>query len=72
MTREELKNNLVDFKDLKKRFGYLTTRGVRKRAQYDQKFPKPIKVMGNGAKIFWLPDIEEYEKLRGKIDISSR
>lgn len=70
MEREELNKNLLDFQDLKERWRYQSVRGVRKRSQYDRKFPEPVKVMKNGAKLFWLPHIETYEKLRGKIDVS--
>lgn len=70
MEVEEIKSNLLDFQDLKQRWGYRSVQGVRRRAKYDRKFPKSIKVLGNGAKLFWLPEIEEYENLRGKIDVS--
>ena len=67
MNREEVKNNLVSFKELQERWGYKSLRGVRKRAKFDKKFPQPIKVTCNGFKLFWLPEIEEYEKLRDVI-----
>lgn len=70
MTKEEIKKNLLGFQDLKKRWRYSQVQGARKRARFDRKFPKPIFIAGNGARVFWLPDIEEYEKLRGKIDVS--
>ena len=71
MTREDIAKRLVSFQDLKERWGYKFVQGARKRARFDRKFPEPIKVAGNGARIFWLPDIEEYEKLRGKIDVAN-
>lgn len=71
MDREKLKRELLTFKDLGERWGYSSPRGARRRAQFDRKFPEPIKTAGNGARIFWLPDIEEYEKLRGKIDVAN-
>jgi len=70
MDKNWIKNNLLGFTDLQSRWGYQTVRGVRRRAQFDKQFPKPIKVLGNGAMIFWLPDIEAYEALRGEIDAS--
>ena len=70
MKREEIKNKLLGFQELKKRWGYRQVQGARKRAMYDRKFPEPIYIAGNGARVFWLPDIEEYEKLRGQIDVS--
>jgi len=70
MEREEIENNLLSFRDLQQRWNYKSIHAPRKRKQYDRKFPKPIKVMGNGAMLFWLPEIEVYEKLRGGIDAS--
>ena len=70
MEREKIKNNLLSFRDLQKRWNYKSIHAPRKRRQYDRKFPEPIKVMGNGAMLFWLPEIEAYEKLRGGIDAS--
>ena len=72
MEREEIKNNLLTMRDLQDRWKYKSVRGARRRVQFDQKFPEPIKVMGNGAMLFWLPDIETYEKLRGGIDVSQK
>ena len=71
MTKEDIEKRLISFQDLKERWGYRFVQGARKRARFDRKFPKPIKVVGNGARIFWLPDIEEYEKLRGKIYVKA-
>jgi len=71
MTREEIKNNLLDFQDLKERWGYKSVQGVRRRAQYDRKFPQPVKVAGNKTRIFWQPEIEEYENMRGGIDLKN-
>ena len=71
MEREEIKKNLLDFQDLKERWGYQSVQGVRRRAQYDRKFPKPIKTTGNKTRLFWLPEIEEYENMRGGIDLRS-
>ena len=69
MTRDDIAKRLVSFQDLKERWGYKFVQGARRRAQFDRKFPEPIKVAGNGARIFWLPDIEEYEKMRGGIQV---
>lgn len=69
MTKDDIAKRPVSFQDLKKRWGYKFVQGARKRARFDRKFPKSIKVVGNGAMIFWLPDIEDYEKLRGKIHV---
>lgn len=65
----ELEKNLCDFRDLQARWGYQSVQGVRKRAQYDRKFPKPVKITGNKTQLFWLPHIEAYEKMRGGIDL---
>lgn len=70
MTKSEVSKNLISFQDLKNRWGYGTIQGVRRRAHFDPKFPEPILVVGNGAKVFWLPDILNYEKLRGNIDLN--
>jgi len=70
MTKEEIKKNLLTMRNLQERWKYKSVRGARRRVQYDRKFPEPIVVMGNGAKLFWLPDIEEHEKLRGEIDVT--
>ena len=71
MEIEEIKNNLLGFKELKEHWGYQSIRGVRLRVQYDRKFPEPIYIAGNGARIFWLLEIEEYENMRGGIDLRS-
>jgi len=70
MEKEDIKNNLLCFRDLQQRWKYLSVHGVRRRARYDRKFPEPIKVIGNGAMLFWLPEIEVYEKFRGGIDVN--
>lgn len=69
MKRDDIAKRLVSFQDLKERWGYKFVHGARKRARFDRNFPKPIKIAGNGARIFWLPDIEEYEKMRGGIQV---
>jgi len=71
MEKEEIRKNILSFRDLAKRWGYTTVRGARRRGQYDRKFPKPFMVLKNETMLFWLPDIEEYEKLRGGIDVSN-
>lgn len=61
MEREEIKKNLLDFQDLKERLGYQSVQGVRRCAQF--------KTTGNKTRLFWLPEIEEYENMRGGIDL---
>jgi len=70
MEIEEIKNNLLSMKDLAIRWNYQSAHGVRRRYKYDRKFPKPIKVINDRILLFWLPDIEQYEALRGGIDIN--
>jgi len=72
MVKSDVKDNLISFQDLRIRWGYGTVQGVRRRAHFDPKFPEPILIVGNGAKVFWLPDILDYETLRGGIDLHNR
>lgn len=70
MNKEEIRELLLSVSDLANRWNYTTEHGVRKRIKFDKEFPKPIKVLYEKTFIYWLPDIEAYEKLRGEIDVS--
>lgn len=70
MNREELERGLLSLKDLTQRWGYSSVNGVRKRLRFDPKAPQPIKLLNNRIAIYWLPDIEHYENLRGDINAS--
>ena len=68
MKKEELKGKILSVRDLRDRWNYRSAEAVRKRLKYDKKFPKPLMKVNGRFPIFWLPDIEEYERLRGGID----
>jgi len=70
MERDKIKNNLLSMKELATRWGYKSAHGARRRYKYDRKFPEPIKIINDRILLFWLPDIEQYEALRGGIDVS--
>jgi len=72
MNKEDIKQNLMGMSDLAKRWNYKSVHGVRKRRKYDKEFPKPITSVNARVLIFWLPDIEAYEKKRGGIDLSQK
>jgi len=67
MTREEMKNEFFGMSDLKRRWGYKSVNAVRLRRKYDKKFPEPVTILNKRVLVFWLPDIEAYEKHRGGI-----
>ena len=71
MTREELKGKILSVRDLRERWHYRSTEAVRKRLKYDKKFPEPLTLVNGRFPVFWLPDIEEYERERGGIDGSN-
>jgi len=64
MKKEEIKDYLLGMSDLAKRWKYSSVHGVRKRRKYDKSFPKPIATINKRVLVFYLPDIEAYEKLR--------
>lgn len=70
MEKEKIKNNLLSMKDLSRRWNYQSVHGARRRHKYDRKFPEPIIAVNDRILLFWLPDIEQYEALRGGIDAS--
>ena len=71
MTREQIKGKILSIRDLRDRWNYRSTEAVRKRLKYDKKFPEPLTKVNGRFPVFWLPDIEEYEKIRGGIDASN-